>query len=324
MSNEFGTSGLSLKDIIFDLEKQAADSDEEKKDEKEEGKDKDKTSKSDGKKDDKEDAGKKDDKDSKGEQEKEASVTTGRTTLAQELMQKVASITINSEDSMNKTQAQEAGQLLASQLLEKLASAGDQNTTNGVAAGAVPNKAIVDSAAIVAEDDAKIQALPGAGGSINQIYDAVIADALAQGAASQDQVHTQGVARVEGVPEQAATPGQVDTVAASDEQEKAAAVSALVADGVDFDEAINLVKAAAEDLANEGQVKAAAISDLVASGVSFNEAVSMVKSAGVAQAKPANIEQEKRAAFDMLVSGGVDLFTAAELVNSKSAQIYGE
>lgn len=325
----FADVGMSLQDIIDGMVKQAADQapeDMKGKDDKD-GKDgKDKPKDKDGKdgKDSKTPEDKDKDKDGKsGEQKKEASVNTG-STMAQEIMQKIASIKTNSEDSMNKTQAQEAGQLLADQLLEKLAAAGDTNTATGVTPGTVPNKAIVDSAAIVGEDNSKIQGLPGAGGTVNEIYDAVIADALAQGAASQDQVHTQGVAAVEGVPEQAATPNQVDTMSADDEQEKAAAVSQLVADGIDFDNAVNLVKQAAEDIAVEGQVKAAALGKLVSQGINFAEAVEMVKAASVAEPEVKTLEQEKRAAFDMLVQGGIDFETAAELVNAKAAQMYGK
>jgi len=209
--------------------------------------------------------------------------------LAQEVMQKVASIKLDQvkpEDTMNK-QAADAGKALAEALLEKLASVGDMNTTNGIG-NAVPNKTQQDLAAQVAEQDAIIQNQPGTdgkgnGGTINQIFDAIVADAMARGAAPVDQNPAPGVAKDEGAQVGAQAPHQVQTggwVTAG--QEKAAAVSELVSQGFDFDEAVNMVKEAAEAIEAEevSQIKQAALSHFIEAGYDFEQAVALVKKLG--------------------------------------------
>lgn len=212
--------------------------------------------------------------------------------LAKEVMQKVASIKLDqvtTEDTMNK-QAADAGKALAEALLEKLASVGDQNTTNGIG-GAVPNKTQQDLAAQVAEQDRIIQNQPGTdgrgnGGTINQIFDAIVADAMAQGAAPVDQNAAPGVTRAEGAEVGQQTPNQVQTgaytVAGEDSVEKAAAVSALVEQGHDFEDAVNLVKAAAEEIEREevAQIKQAALNHFMEAGFDFDTAVNLVKTLG--------------------------------------------
>lgn len=211
--------------------------------------------------------------------------------LAKEVMQKVASIKLDqvtTEDTMNK-QAADAGKALAEALLEKLASVGDMNTTNGIAS-ATPIKTQQDLAAQVAEQDAIIQNQPGTdgrgnGGTINQIFDAIVADAMARGAAPIDQNPQPGVAKDEGAINNQA-PNQVQTgsytVAGGEAQEKAAAVSALVEQGHDFEDAVNLVKAAAEEIEREevAQVKQAALNHFMEAGFDFETAVNLVKKLG--------------------------------------------
>jgi hypothetical protein len=286
---------LSLDDLIQDLEKSAglnkSASEETEKDEKkdEEKADKDvKEVKKDVEKTEKDvkDAKKENDAD---ERTKEAAAKGAE--LAKEVMQKVASIKLDqvtTEDTMNK-QAADAGKALAEALLEKLASVGDMNTTNGIAS-ATPTKTQVDLAAQVAEQDRIIQNQPGTdgrgnGGSINQIFDAIVADAMARGAAPVDQNPTPGVAKEEGAQVAAQTPNQVATGAftvAGDAQEKAAAVSALVEQGHDFEDAVNLVKAAAEEIQREedAQIKQAALNHFMEAGFDFETAVNLVKKLG--------------------------------------------
>lgn len=231
-------------------------------------------------------------KDNGEEQTKEAQAKGAD--LAKEVMQKVASIKLDqvkTEDNMNK-QASEAGKAMAQALLEKLASIGDQNTDNGIG-GPVPNKTQVDLAAQVAEQAAQVQAQPGTdgrgnGGTINQIFDAIVADALASGVAPLEQNAAQGTARAEGAQVVAQAPNQVQTgafvapgqeKAASDEHEKAAAVSQLVNEGYGFEDAVNMVKAAAEAIEQEeaSLFKQAALSHLIENGIDFDTAVTYVK-----------------------------------------------
>lgn len=63
------------------------------------------------------------------------------------------------------------------------------------------------------------------------------------------------------------------------EQEKAAAVYSLVCDGVDFDQAVSLVKQAEEDLAGETieMAKVAAVNEVMAAGYSMAQAVQWVE-----------------------------------------------
>jgi hypothetical protein len=256
------------------------------KDEKQDEKDKDEKDNPFVKKEDKEDKdeksdpeSKKEDKSENGGQTKEASAAGAA--LAREVAEQIASLTLG--NGMNK-QASTAGQALAQALLKR-ASAGDMTTTDGIAPGAVPNKIQVDNAQTNAEGDASIKPMPtGDGirnhGTVNQIFDAMIADALAQGAASTDQVHETGVAAAEGGALKA-VPNQVKVaseVSAEDEIEKAAAVSELVAQGFNFEDAFEMVKQAELEINFELE-KVAAMDALMAEGVDFDQAVELIKQA---------------------------------------------
>jgi hypothetical protein len=233
---------------------------------------------------------KKEEDNAKDEQTKEAALKGAD--LAKEIMQKVASIQldkVNTEDTMNK-QAADAGKALAEALLTKLASVGDMNTMNGVAPGTVPNKTQVDLAAQVAEQDRIIQNQPGTdgrgnGGTINQIFDAIVADAIAQGAAPIDQNPAPGVTREEGSQVRVQSPNQVPTGAytvANEEVEKAAAVSQLVSEGYDFYAAVDMVKAAETEIRKEefAQIKQAALNHFMEAGFDFETSVALVKKLG--------------------------------------------
>lgn len=157
-------------------------------------------------------------------------------------------------------------------MLEKSASEGDDNPATGVAEGAVPNKAQVDSAAMVADFN-NIQApTPGTdgtatGGTVNQILDAIVAKAQGQGTINPVQGQSEG--------------SQVGAERSDEDVEKTAAVVALVESGIDFDSAVNLVKQAEVEIQAEAweQEKQAAFSALVEAGVDFDTATSMVKQA---------------------------------------------
>ena len=191
---------------------------------------------------------------------------------------------LNIEVGINK-QASVAGAALAQALLksqEKKASAGDVITADGVAPGSTSTKSTVDNAAMNAEGDAAVKPLPtGNGvensGSVNEIFDAVVADAQSQGAASADQVHTTGVSANEGKVEDHATPNQVKT-AEKINMEKLAAIQELVANGIAFSDAVDMVKQAEAEIAFEME-KAAAMAELMAEGIDFDSAVELVKEA---------------------------------------------
>lgn len=367
---------MTLDDLLNRLEKQAADQEGEKKDEdkKEEAKKGDSDKKEDSGKEnpfEKMKAAEKDTEDSKEKEDRVKEAQLQGSALAQEIMQKVASanITTNKETEMNKSAAV-AGKALADSLLEKLAAAGDVTTTNGIPAGVVPNKAQVDNAQSVAEHDARIQTTPTTdakgdnGGSINQIFDAIIADAVAAGAATPHELAHQTTSAAEGAIEGHQAPNSIQSAPVGGaEVEKAAAVSALVNSGFDFTSAVEMVKAAEEEILfeEETQIKQAALNELVDAGVDFGLAAALVKQAGalvpvggralVAPAASAGksflarhggkiaagvgaaalggvgaaaaIGREKQAAVNGLVDAGVDFDSAVQLVNDKAAELYG-
>lgn len=281
------------------------------------------------------------------EQEKSASFKSG-SDLAKEIMEKVASNKIeqNKGEDMNK-QASDAGKALANALLTKLAGVGDTSTSNGITPGVVPNKTQVDIATQLAEHDRSFQPTPGTdgrgnGGTINEIFDAIVADAQARtGAVTSGQTPS---APSEGfINGQAPNQGPVD-----DSQEKMAAAYSLVNSGMDFDEAVELVKAASDELdfEHDEQVKQATFNELLDNGVDFDLAVAMVKQAGAMTAIKGGIatakkgmstgkkvaigvagaaaaggaaygvskSREKKAALDALMDNGVDYEDAAAYV----------
>lgn len=229
---------------------------------------------------------KKDEKEEKKDDEQTKEAQAAGAELANAVMQKVASLQISTKETQMNKQASDAGKALADALLVKLANAGDQTTVAGIPAGVAPNKNQIDNAQLVAEHDSYIKPLPtGNGitnsGSINQIFDAIVADVQGQGAVSYDGTDPGGaITPNEGAAEQLATPNQVDTVGV----EKTAAVMSLVNSGIDFDSAVDMVKAAADEIEAEEaeQVKQAAFADLLGRGVDFDLAVALVKSAGAA------------------------------------------
>lgn len=207
-------------------------------------------------------------------------------------------------------QAQENKEM-ANAILEKIAQTVGEATTTSAAAinvegAAVPNKIQEDNAAMTAFDDAKVQPLPGADGTINNILEAIVAGAKAQGGGSDDLVNG------EGPTEGSAAIG----VKAAEEQEKAAAVSALTAEGMDFDTAVALVKQAEAEILGEAfeQEKQAAFTALVESGINFDQAVELIKQAEEDLKKKSELDKEagiadmarsalKGAKVDMKVAG---------------------
>lgn len=317
---------MNLDDFLVSLEKKAGfpfEKSDGKKDEKDDSK---KDSTKDDGEDDEDPKNDKKGEDKKG-QEKSAAEKAGAD-LAKEVMEKLAASKNKQStkgEEMNK-QAQEAGIALA-QALMKQANVGDVSTSNGITPGTVPNKTIQDLAAQVAEHDLVIQPTPGTdgagcGGTVNQIFDAIVADAMSKGV--KDEQATGNTAPAEGAQVGMQTPNQRPNGGGmgGESTEKAAAVAELVSQGADFDQAVSLVKAASEELEAEHDafVKKAAFDELLAKGVSFDEAARMVKSASASRV---NVEQEKKAAFDALIAADVDFDQAIALVNAKSQELYG-
>jgi len=269
---------FTLEDLLATIEKQASDAETE-------GSAADK--KEDAKESEKKDSGETSEAEAekakaKKKEGQEKSASDQGADLAKEILEKVA--TNNKENTEMSKQASVAGKALADAILTKLASAGDVITENGVTPGTVPQKNIVDNAEMKAQDDAKIQAVPGTdgagnGGSVNQIFDAIVADAMGEGATAYDQTQSTCASAGEGAAVDQGTTAQGH---ADESQEKMAAVITLVENGLDFDSAVDLVKEAEEALwiEEDAQIKQAAVSELVGQGFDFETAVDLIKEAG--------------------------------------------
>jgi hypothetical protein len=157
---------------------------------------------------------------------------------------------------------------IAQYIMQKLAEEAAQTagTSADVPTPVAVNQIQANDAQMVAADDAKVQENPGTEGTISNVLEAIVARAQAQGAGTDDLVNGSGV-----------TPPQREDEAV----EKAAAVSALVAEGCDFDMAVDLVKQAEAELAVDAfeQEKQAALSTLMEAGVNFDDAVALIKQA---------------------------------------------
>ena len=220
---------------------------------------------------------------------------------------------------------------MANKIMQKIAQTVGEATTSpaaavNVAAAAAPNLIQSANAVMTAADDKKVLPLPGAEGTLNNILEAVVARAEAQGAVSDDLVNgDKPASSAEG--EAALSPEQEQEKIA-EEMEKAAAVSALVQAGCDFDSAFNMVKEAEEALAQEAdqQEKVAAVNALIEAGYDWDSAVSLVKQAEIdlaAEADTGSRDHEKQAAFEALIEAGINFDQATAMVKQAEIDVYG-
>lgn len=242
--------------------------------------------------------------------------------LAQEILEKVAATMAQN------TPAQDAGTMLGKSILdtltkqaaekaaaEKQAGVGDQNTMDGASGtGGVPSKAARDNASMVAEQSASIKPMPTGDmirnqGTATDIYNAMNADALAQGGTPTTAVPDGP--EVDGSGNKA-VPNQVKTAGLFSDIEKMAAIDELVAKGADFDSALQHVKQA-EAFWTDQHEKVAAVQALIAEGVDFDQATELVKEAS-AQIDAEQDSLMKKAALDELLANGVDFDKAIELI----------
>ena len=214
-------------------------------------------------------------------------VVPGTVKTAEELATEAAT---KETTEMNKS-AQEQNKALATSILEKLAQEFNPMVSApaasvNVAAAPVPNKIQRDNTVMTQFDDAKVQGIvPGGDGSVNALFETIVAKAIAQGGTSDNIVEGGGAAPtqspgVDGRP-QIGEEDMAKQAEFDDNMEKVAAVSALVEAGLDFGSAVDLVKQAEADLAEEawGQEKQACLTMLMDQGVDFDEAVTLVKQA---------------------------------------------
>lgn len=199
---------------------------------------------------------------------------------------------------------------MAKNIMQKIAQLTGEATTTpaaavNTAAAAAPNLIQSTNETMTAADDKKVLPLPGADGSLNSILEAVVARAEDQGAVSDDLVNGDRPA---------------SSAAGDDEVEKAAAVSALVDAGCDFESAVDMVKQAEEALLAEAdqQEKVAAVKELCAAGYDFETAVDLVKQAEAELASQGK-GMEKAATLKEFMDQGHDFDAAVDLVKKASA-----
>lgn len=181
---------------------------------------------------------------------------------------------LDKQAQLNKeSTVQNTNQSLAKQIMEKLAQDLSPVVTTpaaavNVAGAAVPNLIQTGNAVMTAQADAITQGIGPVDGTVDDLFQAIVARARAQGGATDDLIDS-------------AAPVPRDTIGAGEEVEKAAAVSALCAEGLDFDSAVDLVKQAEAELDSEAweQEKQACMGALMEQGMDFDEAVSLVKQA---------------------------------------------
>ncbi len=186
------------------------------------------------------------------------------------------------------------------------------------------------------------QVLPTPDGSVDNILRALVARAKDSGAQDQnpDMEALLGQAaegnadgRVSealrlallGGGDETGQPAAGKTLVVADEEEKTAALNALVDAGIDYDSAVDLVKSAAEAIEEEegSIVKAAALNELVSNGLSFEQAAELVKSAseGNMETTQPNVSLEKKAALEHLMSEGYSFEDAAALIKAAEVDV---
>lgn len=217
-------------------------------------------------------------------EEKKAEVKAAPATATKEVEKKAETKVETKEETMNK-QATDAGKELAAAILEKLAAAQGPSSENSGPSGAV-HKIQQDHAKDVSQDDAKVGPTPGRNGTFNQLFDAIVAKAKAvSNATGYDQVATGPAAGHEAKDQALGTPAIPPSPDINDHakiaEEKQEAVSLLIKAGASWEQAVELVKQASEEIEAEEmtQIKIAAVNELMESGVDFDIAVDSVRTA---------------------------------------------
>lgn len=201
--------------------------------------------------------------------------------LAAGLLTKIAGEIKKDDNTKENTQMSK----LANLILEKLAEGEGSPSQADVGLQAPANLIQEGTALQHADATQKVQPTPGTDteASVNQIFEAIVQKAVAQGGGSDNLVINQPTA-TEGVGIQAAEHSNQEEA-----QEKVAAVQALVEAGYDFETSVDLVKQAEAAIQADEfeQEKQAAFNALVGAGVDFDTAVALVKQAEEDLAKKA-------------------------------------
>ncbi len=237
-------------------------------------------------------------KDDVDQMTKQASAVDATTELEQAL-----SINAGEETTMTKSAHELAGQSIAEAILAGLT----KQAENNVAA---------ETAEMKSQDDAKIKETPVAGKTVSEVAKALLERAGSEGKTAVPEHPAQVVAAEGG----AQTDGRAPIDSKLDKQ-ASETLTALINDGVTFEEAVELVKEASV-MMNADLEKAAAVSHLIDNGIDFADAVEMVKQASESGAIEGEYsELEKAAAVSDLVSQG---FSFADALSAIEQVIAGE
>lgn len=209
-------------------------------------------------------------------------------------LEQALSINAGEDKPMTKSAHELAGQSIADAILAGLT----KQAENNVAA---------ETATMKAEDDAKIKETPVAGKTVTEVAKALMERAGTEGKTAVPEHVSQEVSAEGG----AQTAGR-DPIDSNLDKQAAETLTALINDGVAFDEAVELVKEASA-LMTADLEKSAAVAHLIDNGIDFADAVQLVKQASE---EPQFSELEKVAAVNELVAEGYDIEAALAAVNA--------
>lgn len=222
---------------------------------------------------------------------KQASAVDATTELEQAL-----SNNAGEDNTMTKSAHELAGQSIADSILASLTKQAENNV-------------IAETATMKAQDDAKVKDTPVAGKTVSEVAKDLLARAGAEGKTHVPEHPAQVVAAEGG----AQTEGRAPIDSQLDKQ-ASECLTALINDGVAFDEAVLLVKEASAQM-NADLEKAAAISHLMDNGIDFDDAVELVKQASV-QEPGEYSDLEKAAALQELMGEGHSFDDALAAINA--------
>lgn len=223
---------------------------------------------------------------------KQASAVDATTELEQAL-----SNNAGEDNTMTKSAHELAGQSIADQILASLTKQAENNV-------------IAETATMKAQDDAKIKDTPVANKTVSEVAKDLLARAGAEGKTHVPEHPAQVVAAEGG----AQTEGRAPIDSQLDKQ-ASECLTALINDGVAFDEAVLLVKEASIQM-NADLEKAAAVSHLMDNGIDFEDAVELVKQASVQEVEGEYSDLEKAAALQELMDEGHSFDDALAAINA--------
>lgn len=233
-------------------------------------------------------------KDDANQMTKQASTVDATTELEQAL-----SNNAGENKPMTKSAHELAGQSIAEMILAA-----------GLTKQASENAVIAETSEMKAQDDAKIKETPVAGKTVSEVAKALLERAGSEGKAHVPE-HAAQVVSAEGG---AQTEGRAP-IASNLDKQASETLTALINDGVAFDEAVELVKEAAVNM-NADLEKSAAVAHLIDNGVDFAEAVELVKQACVQEVAGEYSDMEKAAAVQELVAEGYSMDDALAAIEA--------